>query len=228
MNTRTLSVFVDESGVLHQSDDSSRFYLLTLVFHNQSNAIDTLADEFDASIRRLGIERMCFHAGPIIRQTDDFAILSWEFRAKIFSLMMGFVRKADFSYHTFIVDKKFANSSEQIVNEIERQFSTFWSCHPELREFDGIKVCYDCGQAPITNLLHRIFSPSFLPPVEFAQGVKPAQYKLFQVADLICSIILIEQKFAHQLAMSPSEHKFFGGPRNFKKNILRRIKAKEF
>lgn len=222
-----LSVFVDESGVLHQTDTSSRFYLLTMVFHDQTATIESLADEFDTCVRRLGIERMCFHAGPIIRQTDEFSILSWELRAKIFSLMMGFVRKADFTYHTFVVDKKFVNSSEQIVNEIERQFALFWNGHPELKKFDGIKVYYDCGQAPITNLLHRIFSPGFLPPVEFAQGVKPSRYKLFQVADLICTAILIEQKFLHQLKMSPSEYKFFGGPRNFKKTILRRIKAKE-
>ena len=97
MSKRMLSVFVDESGVLHQSDTSSRFYLLTMVFHDQSQEIDTLSTDLDACVRRLGIERMCFHAGPIIRQTDDFAILSWELRAKIFSLMMGFVRKAKFS-----------------------------------------------------------------------------------------------------------------------------------
>lgn len=227
MSKRILSVFVDESGVLHQTDTSSRFYLLTMVFHDQSSAVNTLADEFDTCVSRLGIERMCFHAGPIIRQTDEFTILSWEIRSKIFAHMMGFVRKADFTYHTFVVDKKFVNSSEQIVNEIERQFAHFWCTHPELRKFDGIKVYYDCGQAPITNLLHRIFSPGFLPPVEFAQGVRPARYKLFQVADLICTVILIEQKFLHNIKMSPSEYKFFGGPRNFKKDILRRIKTKE-
>ena len=174
MSKRILSVFADESGVLHQTDTSSRFYLLTMVFHDQSSAVNTLADEFDTCVSRLGIERMCFHAGPIIRQTDEFTILSWEIRSKIFAHMMGFVRKADFTYHTFVVDKKFVNSSEQIVNEIERQFALFWCTHPELRKFDGIKVYYDCGQAPITNLLHRIFSPGFLPPVEFAQGVRPA------------------------------------------------------
>ena len=198
-----------------------------MVFHDQTHGIDALSAELDACVRRLGIERMCFHAGPIIRQTDEFAILSWELRAKIFSLMMGFVRKADFTYHTFVVDKRFVNSSEQIVNEIDRQFAEFWNEHPKLHAFDGIKIYYDCGQAPITNLLHRIFSPGFLPPVEFAQGVRPARYKLFQVADLICTTSLIEQKFLHQIAMTPSEYKFFGGPRNFKKAILRRIKTKE-
>ncbi len=189
--------------------------------------IDALARDFDLQIRRLGIERMCFHAGPLIRQTDEFAILGWELRAKIFSTMMGFVRKADFFYHTFAVDKRFVNSSEQIISDIERQFSQFWSSHAELRGFDGLKIYYDCGQAPITNLLHRIFAPGFLPPAEFAQGVKPTNYKLFQVADLICTTALIEQKFARQIDMSTSERKFFGGPRNFKRDILRRIKAKE-
>ena len=227
MREKILSVFVDESGVLQQPDDSSRFYILTLVFHDQTKSIVSIEREFVERVRLAGVERMCFHAGPIIRQTDEFAILSWEIRSKIFAAMMGFARKADFAYHCLVVDKAFANTSEQIVERLEKQFNEFWEAHQELKAYEKIKVYYDCGQVKITNLLHRIFSPGFLPPVEFAQGVRPQKYRMFQLADMICSLRLIEERFKTGLPMTPSEFRFFGADRNFKRVILKRIKAKE-
>lgn len=227
MQEKTLSIFVDESGVLQQSDDSSRFYVLTLVFHDQSKPILDLEKELVDRVRRMGIERMCFHAGPVIRQTDEFSILNWEVRNKIFAAMMGFARKADFCYHCLVVDKFYTNTSEQIVARLEMQFNDFWQSRDGLREYEKIKVYYDCGQAKITNLLHRIFSPGFIPPVEFVQGVRPSSYRMFQLADMICSLRLIEERFKIGLPMTPSEYRFFGADRKFKRDILRRIKIKE-
>ena len=63
--------------------------------------------------------------------------------------------------------------------------------------------------------------------MEFAQNVKPQNYKLFQVADLICTVSLIEQRLINCERMTDSEYAFFGGPRMFKRNILKYIKRKE-
>ena len=61
----------------------------------------------------------------------------------------------------------------------------------------------------------------------FAQKVEPRNYKLFQVADLICTVTLIEQKILSGDHMSESEHRFFGGPKAFMHNVMRKIKRKE-
>ena len=53
------------------------------------------------------------------------------------------------------------------------------------------------------------------------------KYKLFQVADLICTTTLIEKRLASGQHLTKSEDKFFGGPRLFKRNILKYIKRKE-
>ena len=50
---------------------------------------------------------------------------------------------------------------------------------------------------------------------EFAQAVTPDRYKLFQLADMIATLKLVETKLAHGDPMTESEYKFFGGPRNF-------------
>ena len=62
---------------------------------------------------------------------------------------------------------------------------------------------------------------------EFAQAVTPDRYKLFQPADMIATLKLIETKLAHGDPMTESEYKSFSGPRNFKRNYLRFIKSKE-
>ena len=63
--------------------------------------------------------------------------------------------------------------------------------------------------------------------VEFAQAVRPENYKLFQLADLICSVKLLELKLSIGMPMTARENKFFGGPRNFKRNTLKQLKVKE-
>ena len=62
---------------------------------------------------------------------------------------------------------------------------------------------------------------------ELAQNVRPDKYRLFQVADLVSSISLIAQKLQSGIGLTKSEEKFFGGVRNFKRNVLKPILRKK-
>ena len=54
----------------------------------------------------------------------------------------------------------------------------------------------------------------------------PADYRLFQVADLICTLKLTELKLdAHIL--SKSEKYFFGDERTLRKNYIKPLSSKE-
>lgn len=77
------------------------------------------------------------------------------------------------------------------------------------------------------KILHRVLGERMAGRVEFAQGVIPQNYKMFQIADLVCTVKLIEQKLKIGISMTESEIRFFGGPRDFKHNILRKLKPKE-
>lgn len=227
---RILSVFVDESGTFHYPDFSSRFYIVGLVFHDQSEDIGRYIRDLDENTSRLGIDSEVFacHAGPLIRKEKVFGILLRNMRAKIFNLMFDFVRRVKFSYHCLCVDQKYVSSAYQIFVRLQDQLSEFLAAqHSALRKYDRIKIYYDCGQSPVTNLLHKTFSADLGCIVEFAQNVKPQRYKMFQVADMVCTLHLIEQKLRHNIPMTESEFRFFGGPRNFRRNILKAIKRKE-
>ena len=105
MKKRTLSIFVDESGILNESERISRYYILTLLLHDQDFKIDKLVRELDRSLDSVGIANLCFHAGPIIRANESFEFMNWDLRRKIFSRVMSFARKVDFRYHCLAIDK---------------------------------------------------------------------------------------------------------------------------
>lgn len=67
---------------------------------------------------------------------------------------------------------------------------------------------------------------SLLPNTEFRR-VMPEKYKLFQVADLVCSMELVRLKLEKNL-LSKSEEIFFGNPRDLKKNYLKPLQKKEW
>ena len=228
MKEATLSVFVDESGIWNDDVSSSRHYIVSLVLHDQSADIADAVAALDRDMASLGIVNLCFHAAPIIRGNGTFEILSAELRRKMFARMMGFVRRVDFKYHCLCVDKRYCDTQEKAADRLRRQMREFFlSARPLMDGFSRLKVYYDCGQTRLTNLLHEEFAALRFPPVEFAQSVKPHRYKMFQVADLICTLRLLELKLETDGRLSPSEFRFFGGVKSFRRDFLRRIKAKE-
>lgn len=228
MQRKTLSVFVDESGRFQHPDAISRFYIVGMVLHDQSIEIGELVSSLDRDWQRMGLANFCFHAGPLIRGEKGYKFMMREQRTAIFSRMMRFARLMPFSYHCLLVDKKFVVSVRQIVHELQVQLSEFLDSEAfSSDDLEVVKVYYDCGQAPITNLLHDTFEARLGKRVVFAQAERPERYKIFQLADLICTIRLIEAKLAVGEPMTVDETRFFRGPRIFKHDILRGIKRRE-
>ncbi|MGM9858393.1 MAG: DUF3800 domain-containing protein [Bacilli bacterium] len=77
---KILSVFIDESGDFGFIKDASKYYLITLVFHNQSIDINPNIEKIK--------DKPVFHAGPIIRREYPFEDESIENRKKYFSLFL--------------------------------------------------------------------------------------------------------------------------------------------
>ena len=100
----TLSIFVDESGRFQFPDATSPYYIISLVLHDQRKPIDDLVVELDRHFAEMRLSNVCFHAGPLIRQKNAFAILDWSFRVKIFRRMLAFAHKLDFNYHCLVVE----------------------------------------------------------------------------------------------------------------------------
>ena len=89
---------------------------------------------------------------------------------------------------------------------------------------DRVKINYDNGQVEVSRILSSAFN-ILLDNVEFRR-VLPSEYRLFQVADLICTLKLAELKLEKHI-LSKSEKFFFEDVRTLKKNYLKPISQKE-
>ena len=55
MENNVLSIFVDESGRFQYPDKDSRFYILSMVFHDQSVDVRPFIQTYDESLEYIGL-----------------------------------------------------------------------------------------------------------------------------------------------------------------------------
>jgi hypothetical protein len=87
---KELSVFVGESGDFGEYEIHAPFYIVTLVFHNQSIDITENINHLNNKIRDSGLPDYPIHAGPIIRREYEFKYLSPLDRKRIFNILYNF------------------------------------------------------------------------------------------------------------------------------------------
>ena len=222
-----LSIFVDESGDFGTYEPHAPFYLFTLVFHNQTDSIEDQISHLEHSLSDVGFDaKHCFHAGPIIRREEDYQYLSITERRKCLNRIMTFAKNCEISYITFSAEKKHMFDSLGLTVALSKQLSAFIrEEYSFFAQFDKIIVYYDNGQVELNKLLASVFAV-MLPQAEFRK-VMPTDYRLFQVADLFCTLELICLKDEHRI-MSKSEEAFFGSMRDMRKNYLKPMFKKRY
>lgn len=75
------------------------------------------------------------------------------------------------------------------------------------------------------KILSSVFN-ALLPNPIFRE-VMPSEYKLFQAADLLCTLELVRLKLENNM-FSKSEKIFFGNIRDLKKNYIKPLSKKEW
>ena len=228
--SKTISIFVDESGNFGDLSDPARYCIIAFVIHDALSDISRFGEDLDRAYSDLGLDpsTFLFHTAPLIRQEGVFSAMNRRMRGRILERMLTFVRRVDFRYRCFCLDTKFANSADQIFERLKVEIGNFLTAYfPDQSGVQGVSVYYDAGQKAVSRLLQEVFAEVVSISVAFVEGVRQIDYKLFQVADLVCTTSLIEQRLTDGLPMTHSEMRFFGGPRDFKRNILKKIKAKE-
>ena len=222
-----LSIFVDESGDFGAYEPHAPFYLFTLVFHDQRNSVEERIRRLESGLAEIGFAGdHCFHAGPIIRREEDYQNLSVSERRKCLNRIVTFAKNVDISYITFSAEKKHIPDALGLTVALSKQLSAF--IREEYRFFDGfdkVIVYYDNGQVELNKLLASVLTV-MLPCVEFRK-VLPADYRLFQVADLFCTMELVNLKHERGI-LSKSEEIFFGSKRDMQKNYLKPIFKKRY
>lgn len=223
---KELSIFVDESGDFGEYDFHSPFYIISLVFHNQDNDIHEDLDILENQLSNIGYSNHCTHAGPLIRGEEEYRNEDIKIRQKIMRTLITFIKHLNIQCKSIYIEKKHIDDSIEAAGKLSKQLSSLIKDNLELfSSFDVVKVYYDNGQVEVNRILSSVFN-ALLDNVEFRR-VLPSDYRLFQVADLICTLKLEELKFANHIS-SKSENKFFENERTLKKTYLKSIQKKIF
>ena len=224
MSEKILSIFIDESGDFGPYETHAPYYLVSMVLHNQNIDISENIKVFDSHLSNLGYQHHAIHTGPLIRRESVYANAFIEDRKRLFNALFNFARKLDFQYSCIKIKKIECPDVITMTSKISKALASillnngdFWN------GFDKLIIYYDNGQIELTKILTSVFNTLYT-HVEFRK-VRPVDYKLFQIADLICTIELLAEK-AETNSFSHSELEFFSNIREFKKNYLKHIKKK--
>ena len=221
---KELSVFVDESGDFGEYDYHSLFYIISLVFHDQVYDISSDLAHLENSLNNIGWAKHCIHAGPIIRSEEEYRGVTLDERRKILKNLIAFTRHINIFFKSIYIEKKHTSDSVEVAGLLSKQLSRFIKDNMlYFNQFDVVKIYYDNGQIEVTRILSSVFN-SLLDNVEFKRVI-PSNYRLFQVADLICTLKLTELKMQNHI-LSKSEIAFFENERCLKKNYLKIINHK--
>ena len=120
---RELSVFVDESGDFGQYDYHCPFYIVSMVFHEQTNDLSESITNLEKKLSEIGYAKTCVHCGPIIRAEEEYRDEDLQIRKKILMRMMSFVRNIDIEYETLCVAKKHIEDDVELVLRLSKQLS---------------------------------------------------------------------------------------------------------
>ena len=218
MKERILSVFVDESGSFDSSVFPSRFYIVTCLFHDQRESIAEQLCRLEDSFAALGMPDVCIHAGPLIRREDEFRDMDIVLRRKLFGRMVAFTRSVPICYQAFTIDKTIATDAAAMISALKTEIELYLAADGEwLGGYDRINIYYDDGQDQVKSLLTAAFAAKC---ARFISGVKPENYRLFQSADLLCTVELLGAKLEAGVALTKSEEYFFDRTRDLKKNVI--------
>ena len=220
---RELSIFVDESG---EFGPVSKYYLITLVFHDQSAAIDSHLDKYRRVLNDCGMMDIAFHLSPLMNGHCEYADLGLGVRKRHLSKFLVFTQSLPFTYQTFAFKTTGFDGADKLLVRMKRDITSFLFDHLEFfQAFDKVKVYYDDGQQAVSEVIHEAIRYTLSKDAYMFKDAHPCDYCLSQVADFACGIELTALKYDASEATA-TDAIFFGGSNSFKKNYLKKIRKK--
>lgn len=220
-----ISLFADESG---ESGTESKYYLLTLVFHEQRDSISRIIDIYEDDIRAKGLPDIPLHASPLMNGNDEYAGMDIQDRKRLLQSFFTMLQHLPVKYHTFAYRKCEFGDSSVLEARIRRDIvNLVFDNLDYLQGFDKVKVYYDDGQYVVTKALHDAVEYALSTNAVMYKDGDPKDYRLAQAADLICALELTALKFEAKEA-TRTDDRFFGAFGSFKKNYLKKIRRKVF
>ncbi len=218
---KELSIFVDESGDFGKFSENSPYYIVSFVFHEQKHSIAEQVKQLDSFLESKGLKNHTIHTAPLVRREQSYMFWDVNLRAKIFYKLFAFTKNVNISYSSVVVEKHQETNTTEMNVRLSKQIAALIRENFEyFAQFDNIIIYYDNGQYQLSQILVTIFNSLMSMECEFRQ-VSPSDYKLFQTADLLCTLTLIKTKIENHKKFTKSEELFFGSPGKIRKTYLK-------
>lgn len=160
-------------------------------------------------------EKQAIHTAPLIRHEIPYENFQPNERRAIFSKLYYFALNCDITYKTFIFKKSEYDNIFRLEARMARELSQFIRDNQEFfNGFDSVILYYDNGQHELNKILNMVLATEL--SAYDIRKVLPNEYRLFQVADLICTLELLELKIQSGV-MTRSEELLFHSKRDLKK-----------
>lgn len=221
---REISVFADESG---DKSNSTRYFLLTLVFHEQSERIAEQVAIYERSLARADMPNIPFHSEPLLNGHKVYEYLDPAQRKKLLSSFGALVRYLLIEYATFAYRRNDFDSPDKLSERMRRDITDLFQRHLDYYQgFDRVKVYYDNAQAIVNSALYEAVKSVLAKQAVIMRRTTMTEYRLSQVADYLCTIELAAIKYNAKESGATYE-KFFGTVGKFKKNWLKQVRRKQ-
>lgn len=224
---RELSIFVDESGDFGSFESHAPYYIVTMVLHDQRVNISENIRKLNESLGYLGYaDEQAIHTEPLIRRETPYREYAPNERRAIFSKLYYFTLNCDIQYKSFVFKKDEYKDIFKLEAKMAKEISLFIRENLSyFQSFDKVILYYDNGQHELNRILNTVLATEL---TDYdVRRVQPNDYKLFQVADLICTLELLEQKIKNA-QMTRSETLIFHSKRDLNKDFLKGIHKKQF
>lgn len=220
---RDLSIFVDESG---DRGGKARYYLLTLVIHDQSESIADKIARYEQSLLDSDLPNIPFHSEPLLNGHGPYEGIGLQARKKMLYSFNVLTQRLPISYRTFVYRRSEFDDLAKLTARMKRDISNLLFDHLRFfQSFDDVKVYYDNGQDIVKQALDQSIGFVLSKGVVERRKTSMTDYRLEQVADYLCTIELASVKYAAK-ENGETYNKFFGGIGAFKKNWLKQARRK--
>lgn len=219
-----LSIFADESG---DAGETSQFYLITLVFHEQHRHIEDIVAPHSLALKEKRLPDMPMHLGPLLQGHDEYEYLDVGTRKGLLYSFTVLAQHLPFTYITFAYKKaEFGNESTNLLSRMKRDLVlALFDGLEYFQGFETVKIYYDNGQEIVTKALHDAIEYALARNAIVYRNATPSDYHFFQVADYLCTPELTALKYQGKME-SATGKRFFGEWGTFKKNYLKKIRKK--
>ncbi|MCR8907600.1 DUF3800 domain-containing protein [Thermophilibacter sp. ET337] len=218
-----LSLFLDESGSDNLRDTC---YILALVVHDQADALADNIVRYELALREKGLPDVPLHATPLLSGHDAYEEMDLAERKRLLSAFRVFFRHLPVRYGLIVLRTREYSTLADVEAAMRRKIVDFlFDNLVYFQAFDSVKIYYDDGQQSIAAALHKAIDYALSKNAVTCRPASAADYRLSQAADYICAAELTALKYEGK-ASTATDEKFFGSWSQFKKGMLKEVRAK--